>query len=255
MPEVVGDSSTKTPSPPGLPQSGKKNGKKPKPFRFIYMEPVPKSTFRPWNAQAIQVRSHVMKRYHHHRKAKEQSHTEGENAAPVQSAASGSSEEPGFELRSDSHKQFSTNTAAYQDRDVHGRSQEQNENGRMIALFSERGWFSPDPVEILGAGRVDPFRSYPVNDTSSCFPELLDHGKGDFTIGSLKPETPRENCISHIIFSRLRKDLTQPPPLYLFLFCFHFVEINILTFNFTCSDFTTMARSISRKHHTTRMVL
>jgi hypothetical protein len=33
------------------------------------------------------------------------------------------------------------------------------------------------PLEPLGAGRVDPFRSYPVDEASPCLHELMDHGK------------------------------------------------------------------------------
>jgi hypothetical protein len=33
------------------------------------------------------------------------------------------------------------------------------------------------PLEPIGAGRVDPFRSYPVDETSPCLHELMDHGK------------------------------------------------------------------------------
>jgi hypothetical protein len=32
------------------------------------------------------------------------------------------------------------------------------------------------PLEPLGAGRVDPFRSYPVDEASLCLHELMDHG-------------------------------------------------------------------------------
>jgi hypothetical protein len=35
----------------------------------------------------------------------------------------------------------------------------------------------PDPLSLLGAGRVDPFRSCPVDETSPQMHELMDHSK------------------------------------------------------------------------------
>ena len=35
----------------------------------------------------------------------------------------------------------------------------------------------PSPLEILGAGRVDPFLTYPIENPDSSLPELMDYGE------------------------------------------------------------------------------
>lgn len=44
---------------------------------------------------------------------------------------------------------------------------------------------NPDPIRLLGAGRVDPFLSYPGEATNPSTHELMDHGEALFSVPSL----------------------------------------------------------------------